>query len=65
MSQENKEYIDWKEIMSSGDAEDFSYGSNALLHKLGFLFANVAFLLDDLPLDINNKRYLYTGTINC
>jgi hypothetical protein len=59
MSQENKEYIDWVSIMSSEDAVDFSYGSTALLDKLGILFANVAFLLDELPLDINNKKYLY------
>jgi len=60
MSKESEEYLDWSTIMSDEDALDFSYGSSALLDKLGILFANVAFLLDKLPLDTNKKKYLYT-----
>lgn len=46
--------------MSPEEARNFRYGSSALLHKQAILFANVAFLLDDLPLDIGNSKYLFT-----
>ena len=56
----NEDRIDWQTIMPPKEAENYKFGSSGLINKLTLLFANVAFILGDLPLDLGNKKYLYT-----
>jgi hypothetical protein len=56
MENERLGWIDWQEYLPEKEANDYRFGSSALVSKFAFLLAKQAFLMGEIPFDLGSHR---------
>jgi hypothetical protein len=56
MGVDNIEWVNWHDYMPKEDADNFDFGSGAVVSKLAFLLGNQALIMGKLPIELSEHR---------
>ena len=56
MKESSENWVDWHDCMAKDEADDFEFGSPAVVSKFAFLLAKQAAIMDTIPVSLGSDR---------